>query len=166
MQKTWNESNRSVTSYVRRQAAGFHEQVILWLSKQGKFLIHELNSYLLNSLTPLSLLSGATIDLNKVLKKASKHEYHHIFPKKHLEREGFARNEINTLSNICFLTRADNNSIKDAAPSVYGAKIDSDRKNKYLQKALIPGTFESLNYNDFIASRTALLEQRAKDLMA
>lgn len=36
---------------------------------------------LLNSITPLSLLSGAKIDLDKVLKKASKHEYHHIFPK-------------------------------------------------------------------------------------
>jgi hypothetical protein len=121
---------------------------------------------LLNSLTPFSLLSGATIDLDKVLKKASKHEYHHIFPKKHLEREGYARNEINTLSNICFLTRADNNSIKDAAPSVYGAKIDSDRKNEYLKKALIPDTFESQHYNDFIASRTDLLEKRAKELMA
>ncbi len=121
---------------------------------------------LLNSVTPYSLLSGAKIDLDKVLKKASKHEYHHIFPKKHLEREGRSRNEINVLANICFLTRADNNKIKDRDPAKYGAQIDTKRKQEYFASALIPMDFESLDYKEFIEKRTALLEQKARKLMA
>ena len=56
---------------------------------------------MLNQLNPHSLTSGARIDLSKVLKKGSKHEYHHIFPKKHLERLGVPYYNINCLANIC-----------------------------------------------------------------
>ena len=113
--------------------------------------------------SPYSLLSGAKIDLDKVLKKASKHEYHHIFPKKYLERQGVPRNEINTLANICFLTRADNNAIKDNAPGKYGEKIEPDRKEEYLKYAFIPAEFESQSYEEFIKSRTDLLEKKANN---
>jgi len=121
---------------------------------------------LLNSVTPYSLLSGAKIDLDKVLKKASKHEYHHIFPKKHLERLEKSRSEINILANICFLTRADNNKIKDTDPVIYEAQIDSNRKLEYLASALIPDNFGSLSYEEFVKERTALLEQKAAEMMA
>ena len=121
---------------------------------------------LLNSMMPFSFLSGARIDLSKVLKKGSKHEYHHIFPKHHLEQLGKPRSEINTLANICFLTRADNNSIKAKAPSVYGTEIDSSRKDEYLEKAIIPADFETLDYEDFISKRTIMLEEKAAELMA
>lgn len=121
---------------------------------------------LLNSLGPMSLLSGANIDLEKVLKKASKHEYHHIFPRKHLERLGVERRQINVLSNICFLTRADNNSIKDKDPNVYGANIEPTKRSEYLASALIPDNFNSISYDDFIALRTNLLIERAHQLMA
>ncbi len=120
---------------------------------------------LLNASTPYSLLSGAKIDLDKVLKKASKHEYHHIFPKKYLENMGVSQSEINILANICFLTRADNNSIKDASPAIYAARIDSARKAEYLTSALIPPDFGSLNYEEFIQKRMDMLEQKAKELM-
>lgn len=121
---------------------------------------------ILNSVIPYSLLSGAKIDLNKVLKKASKHEYHHIFPKKYLENLGKTRIEINALANICFLTRADNNTIKDAAPSSYEKKIDLSRKSEYLASALIPNNFGGLDYEKFIKERTQLLEQKSRELMA
>ena len=121
---------------------------------------------LLNSLAPKSLLSGASIDLDKVLKKASKHEYHHIFPKKHLERLGRERKEINVLTNICFLTRADNNSIKDKDPKVYGADIERSKKSEYLSSALIPDNFDSIEYDKFISDRTLLLEAKARELMS
>lgn len=120
----------------------------------------------LNSVTPYSLLSGAKIDLDKVLKKASKHEYHHIFPKKYLERLGIYQSEINSLANICFLTRADNNAIKDANPAAYGARIDLARKDEYLASALVPKDFEKLDYKEFIKQRTAMLEKKAGELMA
>jgi hypothetical protein len=121
---------------------------------------------LLNSAMPYSLLSGARIDLDKVLKKASKHEYHHIFPKKHLETKGKSRSEINILANICFLTRADNNTLKDNAPAIYSDEIDSTRKDDYLTRAFIPSDFGSIEYDVFIEKRTALLKKKAKELMA
>lgn len=121
---------------------------------------------ILNSASPFSLLSGAKIDLDKVLKKASKHEYHHIFPQNHLKKLGNTRAEINTLSNICFLTRADNNKIKDASPADYAKNIEATRKDQYLDSALIPRNFESLSYTDFINERTKLLEQKSRELMA
>lgn len=120
---------------------------------------------LLSSLRPCSLLSGAKLDLNKVLKKGSKHEYHHIFPKKYLERMGYERHQINTLANICFLTRSDNNRIKDSAPDVYVSLIDEAKRDDYLGDALIPEGFSSMIYDEFLEERTRLLEEKAYELM-
>lgn len=52
---------------------------------------------LLNQLGPRSLLSGSAVDLDKVLKKSSRHEYHHVFPQKHLDRKGYERKTIKFL---------------------------------------------------------------------
>lgn len=120
---------------------------------------------MLNSTSPKSFLSGATIDLDKVLKKGSKHEYHHIFPRAHLDKAGVDRQEINVLANICFLTRADNNKIKDKSPAEYVRDIAESKRNKYLEEAIIPGNFDTLDYSDFVLERSNLLEARAHELM-
>lgn len=121
---------------------------------------------MLNSLVPKSMLSGASIDLGPVLKKSSKPEYHHIFPSKHLERLGKERREINITSNICFLTRSDNNKIKDSDPRDYGAGIEITKRAEYLASALIPESFDSMTYDEFIDERTRMLEEKAEELMA
>lgn len=121
---------------------------------------------MLNTCDSYSLLSGAKIVLDEVLKKASKHEYHHVFPKKHLERLGKVRSEINTLSNICFLTRSDNNKIKDKSPAIYGKDIDGSNRERYLNSSLLPLDFDEIEYDEFIAKRTQLLEKKANELMA
>ena len=121
---------------------------------------------LLNSTMPRSLLSGAKIDLDNVLKKGSKHEYHHIFPLKYLERLGFDRKQANVLANICFLTRGDNNSIKDKAPSEYVASIPDEVRAEYLASALCPDNIAELDYPEFLEIRSEILERRAKELMA
>lgn len=120
---------------------------------------------MLNTETPFSLLSGAKIDLDKVLKKGSKHEYHHIYPKNYLEKLGYDQSLINVLSNICFLTRSDNNTIKDKAPSTYEKLIDLTRKNEYLKSAVIPEEFSELDFDEFIIERTEMLEKKANELM-
>ena len=120
---------------------------------------------LLNSLSPHSLISGATIDLDKVLKKGSKHEYHHIFPIKHLERENVPNKDIKALANICFLTRSDNNTIKDKAPSAYAAMINAKHRKQYLAEALIPENFDALAYDVFVSERARLLAEKADELM-
>ncbi|THD30702.1 MAG: DUF262 domain-containing protein [Flavobacterium johnsoniae] len=120
---------------------------------------------MLNQNNPISLLSGSRIDLDKVLKKGSKHEYHHIFPKKYLINLGKTRNEINSLANICFLTRSDNNNIKDRSPNIYSSRISKEKASEYLQSAFIPINFGSLSYEDFLDERINLLESFAKKLM-
>ena len=121
---------------------------------------------LLNSTKPKSLLSGASVDLDKVLKKGSKHEYHHVFPRAFLDKQGVDRQEINVLANICFLIRSDNNKIKDKSPDDYGKEIAGDRREEYLKSALLPDDFDSLDYNDFLEERSRILIEYAKKVMA
>ncbi len=83
-----------------------------------------------------------------------------------LGTKGRSRSEINILANICFLTRADNNTLKDSAPAIYSDEIDSRRKDDYLTRAFIPSDFGSIEYDVFIEKRTALLKEKAKELMA
>lgn len=120
---------------------------------------------MLNAKSPKSLLSGAAVDLDKVLKKGSKHEFHHIFPRAYLESKGVDRQDINILANICFLTRSDNNKIKDKSPADYGKDIASDRRTEYLDGAILPADFDSVEYADFIERRSAMLIDEAKRLM-
>jgi hypothetical protein len=121
---------------------------------------------LLSSMSPHSLLSGAKIDPEKVLKKASKHEFHHVFPQKYLTDLGRESREINVLANICFLTRADNNQIRAQAPASYMKAVDLTKKSDYLARALLPADFETLDYDKFLDSRATLLVDRATELMA
>lgn len=121
---------------------------------------------MLNQKSPYSFLSGAKIDLDLVLKKGSKHEYHHIFPKKYLENHGKTRREINILSNICFLTRSDNNTISDKSPNEYNKLIKDDKREQYLKSAFVPLDFHEIEYEEFIEKRTALLEEFANSLMS
>jgi hypothetical protein len=120
---------------------------------------------LLCSSNAYSFLSGATVDLSKVLKKASKHEFYHIFPQKHLQSIGKDQREINVLANICFLTRADNNNIRAKSPATYLAVVDAAKKPLYLASACCPSDTEKLTFEDFIAARVRLLRKRAEQLM-
>lgn len=131
------------------------------ISANGRVLI-----LMLNTMSPKSFLSGANVDLDDVLKKGSKHEYHHIFPQKYLERIGFERKDINILANICFLTRADNNSIKDKSPHEYLQEIPKERRQEYLSTALCPADTGELEYEDFVKKRAKILYEKAKQLMA
>lgn len=121
---------------------------------------------LLSSDNAYSFLSGAKVDPDKVLKKASKHEFHHIFPQKYLQTLGADERSINVLANICFLTRADNNTIRAKAPSEYLARLDPEKKSEYLASAYCPADTESKSYEDFINARVELLVARAQELMA
>lgn len=137
--------------------------------EKGNFAAGNANSksliLLLSSRGPHSFWSGAKIDAGKVLKQGSKHEFHHIFPQAYLEKEGFDRRQINVLANICFLTRSDNNSIKDKAPSVYLEKVDEPHKMQYLGEALCPPDIESTDYPSFVRNRTLILDIAAHALM-
>lgn len=121
---------------------------------------------LLSSITAHSFLSGAKIDPSKVLKKASKHEFHHIFPQKYLHQIGKQQNEINVLANICFLTRADNNAIRAKSPATYILSMDESKRDEYLSSAFCPLDTFQISYEDFLKKRTELLAEQAQKLMS
>lgn len=114
---------------------------------------------------PHSFLSGAQIDLNKVLKKGSKHEFHHIFPQKFLADRGLEKRDINVLANICFLTRSDNNAIKAKDPAIYVDELSLDRRDQYLAEAFCDVPAMKGSYADFLKLRTERLVARAEELM-
>ncbi|BCO08153.1 hypothetical protein GF1_05290 [Desulfolithobacter dissulfuricans] len=138
--------------------------------KSSNFSIANANSrsliLLLSTLNPFSLLSGARIDLDKILQKVNKNEFHHIFPQKYLKDQGFTTKQINVLANICFLTRGDNNKIKDKSPSEYINDIPVEKKNDYLGRALLPEDITEIDYQEFLDKRATLLENKAIELMA
>jgi hypothetical protein len=114
---------------------------------------------------PISMISGTVVSLDKVLKSVNKNEFHHIFPRKYLEKLGYHDEKINVLSNFCFLSKGDNIKILAKSPSEYVDLISDKRKDEILKKSFIPTNFNELSYDDFIISRTELLEQEAKRIM-
>lgn len=120
---------------------------------------------LLSSEPAFSFLSGAKVDADKVLKKASKHEFHHIFPQKYLHSLGKDHTEINVLANICFLTRADNNTIRAKSPAEYLKGVDASKLPDYLAAAYCPIDTAALDFDAFLKQRADLLSLRASELM-
>jgi hypothetical protein len=136
--------------------------------KDNRFSIGNVNSkILINILSqkkPVSLLSGAKIDLTAVLQKANKNEFHHVFPRAHLKKSGLENDKINAISNICFLSKSDNNRIKDKEPSAYVPMMTQNKKNEILESNLIPSSFSSLSYDEFLRERSTLISSFANSL--
>jgi hypothetical protein len=135
---------------------------------ENRFSIGNVNSkVLINILSqkrPRSLLSGSFVNLSAVLQKANRNEFHHIFPRAHLKREGHENDVINAIANISFLSKSDNNTIKDKAPKTYGSLIPSDKKDAILESNLIPADFEELTYEAFLPKRAAMIATYANGL--
>lgn len=119
---------------------------------------------MLTNRRPHSFLSGGNIDISKVLKKGSRHEFHHIFPRKYLEREGVSIREANSLANICFLIRADNNSIKDKSPADYFDEMSDNSRDEYLQEAFCDYEDRNLSFHEFVHTRAKRLIEHAYEL--
>ena len=120
---------------------------------------------LLASKTPRSFISGAKVDLATTLKLSSSKEFHHIFPDKYLQRQGRQRREIYQLTNFCFLNNADNQKIKDKAPSEYVKYMNSDSVLDILDAAICPENTFELSYDEFVDRRKKMLLNYAKSLM-
>lgn len=114
---------------------------------------------------PLNLLNGGSINVESVLTLCNRAEFHHIFPKAFLERSGIDKKQQNVLANICFLSNADNQKIKDQAPSEYEASIPADKHDDILRSHYIGKDGLKRDFSDFIEERTALLVEAAKTLI-
>lgn len=120
---------------------------------------------LLASNHPKSFISGANVDLSQTLKLASAKEFHHIFPDKYLQRQGKERKEIYQIANFCFLNNADNQKIKDRAPSDYKNLLNATAIPGILSSAICPPDTFKLDYETFIAKRKEMLKNYALQLI-
>lgn len=136
---------------------------------QNQFSLSSINSktfiLMLAQKNPKSFISGANVDLSKVLKNVNRNEFHHIFPQKHLENLGIEKKIINQLTNMCFLNNADNQKIKDKTPTDYKKLIPSQTISDVMNRAICPINSLDLKYEDFLNKRITLLINYAKSLM-
>jgi len=122
---------------------------------------------LMAQLRPRSFLTGSEVDLGATLSAYNARQFHHIYPKAHLAAKGIAFHEANVISNICFLSAFENNSISDKDPKNYFCDIPDEHKDEIFKAALIPkeATDGKLPFKDFISLRKALLMDKAKTLI-
>lgn len=122
---------------------------------------------LLAQFAPKSFPSDAPIDLGSTLAAYNARQFHHIYPKSFLGKQGIPFHESNVIANICMLTAADNNAISDQDPKDYFPQIPAAIKDDAFDRALIPAAFRdgTKTYADFITERSALLARLAETLI-
>lgn len=116
---------------------------------------------------PLNFIQGTKISLDKVLSIGDRKEFHHIYPKDHLEKmDKYTSKQINCLANFTILARTDNNKIKNKPPSDYNSLMpqDPEKLENILRSHLCDGSVFKDNYDSFLNSRTKLLLEQAKKL--
>jgi hypothetical protein len=117
---------------------------------------------------PQSLLSGKSIDLDKVLQRYNRSEFHHIYPRAFLREIGFTDTRINMLGNFCFLSAAENKNIGRKRPSVYLGDLVGDEESLATTLATAFCLKEEFNddYESFLTARCDRLTTFANNLMA
>lgn len=161
MCKLRNDENTDVCTFKCDLTTAF------FLSNQFSISSVNTKTYIamLASNSPLSFISGAKVDLSTTLKQASSKEFHHIFPDKHLQRNGKEKKEIYPLANFCFLNNADNQKIKDKAPADYVKLMNQTSVAEILSAAICPNNTFSMDYDTFLSERAELLLNYANGLI-
>jgi hypothetical protein len=114
---------------------------------------------------PRTFISGQLVDLAEVLKICNRTEFHHIFPKKCLDKVGFNSRQQNVLANVCFLSNADNQKIKAKCPPEYKTLLPKTWYGKILDSNLIPENGLDIEYRKFLTDRASLLARQARKLI-
>lgn len=122
---------------------------------------------LMAQLRPRSFLTGSEVDLGTVLSAYNARQFHHIYPKAYLAEKGISFHEANVISNICFLSAAENNSIGDKDPQWYFKEIPSDHKDEIFEAAVIPDEARSgtLPFEEFVKLRANKLIENGQRLI-
>jgi hypothetical protein len=121
---------------------------------------------LLASMEPRSFLSGQRVDLGAVLQAYNRREFHHMYPQKPLKDDNEPAEAINSLANMCILSRADNNRIRSKRPSEYKALMpDGDELARILRGAGAPETLFDDDFDAFRGERAEMLAAVAQQLV-
>lgn len=130
----------------------------------NRFTIGSVNTgtfiLLLAHAQPLSFVSGAKVDLAKVLNAYNRHEFHHIFPKKYLKDQGRIGNR---LANFAVISAVDNRELGGEAPSSYKERMPANPEN-VLASALLPESMFEDEYDAFLDKRAERLVSYANEL--
>jgi hypothetical protein len=122
---------------------------------------------LMAQLRPRSFLTGSEVDLGTVLSAYNARQFHHIYPKAYLSAKGIQFHEANVISNICFLSASENNSISDRDPKDYFKDIPHEHKEEIFGAALIPTEARDglLPFHDFVSLRREKLIETGQKLI-
>jgi hypothetical protein len=121
---------------------------------------------LMAQLRPRSFLTGSEVDLGTVLSAYNAREFHHIYPKAYLKRNGIGFHEANVIANICFLSAGENKQISDTDPNHYFEKVPKEKRQKIFKSSAIPDSAQNgdLSFEDFITVRAERLSEIAETL--
>ena len=109
---------------------------------------------------------GKTIDLDKVLQRYNRSEFHHIYPRAFLRDSGIADTQINVLANFCFLSAAENKIIGRKRPSVYVSEIGLPvTRSATLATAFCDSADFNDDYSAFLIARSERLAEFATKLI-
>jgi hypothetical protein len=121
---------------------------------------------LLASTQPRSFISGNKIKLAEVLQAYNRHEFHHMYPQAPLKDDGEPATTINSLANMCILSRSDNNKIRHSRPSEYRALMPGERSlARILLSSVTTETLFSDDFGAFRKERAELLAANAQALL-
>lgn len=116
---------------------------------------------------PLNFTDGSVVALENVLRNCNKKEFHHIYPQSYLKSLGVNNKLINSLANICIISRGPNNSLSGGKPSLYKTQMPSDTQKlkEIMSHALCPEDIFHDNFEKFLKERLDILVNRANNLM-
>jgi len=107
-----------------------------------------------------------------------KGDFHHIFPKEYLKKQGFNRGMYNQIANYVMTQSEINIGIGSKAPSVYfkelydqcnGGKLkygginNIDKLKENMRMNCIPEGIENMDYIDFLEERRKMMAQKIKE---
>lgn len=111
--------------------------------------------------TPVDLVKNCPIDLDRALSEYNRKEYHHIFPRAYLKKQGVSKTKINSTINFCFLPSNSNKQISRKAPSYYFFNlVPQDKFNDILSSNLLPlnkSIYQNDEFSTFLEKRSELI---------
>lgn len=143
-----------------------------WLTIMFRSNVSRSRAYILAlaARNPCNLTNGARIDPAVALSSYNKKQFHHVYPRAYLKRQGI-RND-NLLINICMLSAAGNLSVSDNDPNDYlpaltdklGDAADAVFASKLLPK---PSEFDytSAKYEEFLRARNTIVRGFVSELL-
>ena len=90
-------------------------------------------------------------------------QFHHIFPKALLKKNGYATREIDDIANLAFIGGRTNRGISDKAPAEYLPSLIASNGEKAFSSQCIPldpGNWTPDRYRTFLAERRLLIAER------